>query len=47
VFYYEQCFSTALNGIDRANIMPVTIQIAQVILLISHFPSARVGVIYR
>src|SRR5881397_2143883 len=35
VFYYEQFFSTALNGIDRANIMPVTIQIAQVILLIS------------
>src|SRR5205814_478419 len=35
MFYYEQFFSTALNGIDRSNIMPVTIQIAQVILLIS------------
>jgi hypothetical protein len=35
VFYYEQFFRTALDGIDRANIMPVTIQIAQVILLIS------------
>ena len=35
MFYYEQFFSTALNGIDRSNIMSVTIQIAQVILLIS------------
>ena len=35
MFYYEQFFQTALNGIDRSNIMPVTIQIAQVILLIS------------
>ena len=35
MFYYEQFFTTALNGIDRSNIMPVTIQIAQVILLIS------------
>jgi hypothetical protein len=35
VFYYEQFFRTALNGIDRSNIMPVTIQISQVILLIS------------
>src|SRR5437660_11163432 len=35
VFYYEQFFSTALSGIDRSNIMPATIQIAQVILLIS------------
>jgi hypothetical protein len=35
VFYYEQFFETALNGIDRSNIMPVTIQIAQIILLIS------------
>lgn len=35
MFYYEQFFGTALNGIDRSNIMPVTIQIAQVILLIS------------
>ncbi len=35
VFYYEQFFRTALDGIDRSNIMPATIQIAQVILLIS------------
>jgi hypothetical protein len=35
VFYYEQFFRTALNGIDRSNIMPATIQISQVILLIS------------
>jgi hypothetical protein len=35
VFYYEQFFLTALNGIDRSNIMPVTIQISQVILLAS------------
>jgi hypothetical protein len=35
MFYYEQFFRTALDGIDRSNIMPVTIQIAQVVLLIS------------
>src|SRR2546422_8365436 len=35
VFYYEQFFSTALAGIDRSQIMPTTIQIGQVILLIS------------
>ena len=35
MFYYEQFFSTALAGIDRSNIMPATIQIGQVILLIS------------
>ena len=35
MFYYEQFFRTALNGIDRSNIMPATIQISQVILLIS------------
>jgi len=35
MFYYEQFFATALSGIDRSNIMPATIQIAQVILLIS------------
>jgi hypothetical protein len=35
MFYYEQFFRTALDGIDRSNIMAVTIQIAQVILLIS------------
>jgi hypothetical protein len=35
VFYYEQFFHTALDGIDRSNIMPVTIEISQVILLIS------------
>jgi hypothetical protein len=35
VFYYEQFFRTALAGIDRSNIMPATIQIGQVILLIS------------
>jgi hypothetical protein len=35
MFYYEQFFSTALNGIERSNIMLITIQIAQVILLIS------------
>jgi len=35
VFFYEQFFRTALDGIDRSNIMTVTIQIGQVILLIS------------
>jgi len=35
VVYYEQFFRNALDGIDRSNIMPATIQIAQVILLIS------------
>jgi len=35
MFYYEQFFRTALDGIDRSNIMAVTIQISQVILLIS------------
>jgi len=35
MFYYEQFFRTALDGIDRSNIMAVTIQVAQVILLIS------------
>src|SRR6476619_7456769 len=35
VFYYEQFFRTALDGIDRSNIMAVTVQIGQVILLIS------------
>jgi hypothetical protein len=35
VFYYEQFFRTALAGIDRGQIMPTTIQIGQVILLIS------------
>ena len=35
MFYYEQFFRTALNGIDRSDIMPATIQIGQVILLIS------------
>ena len=35
MFYYEEFFRTALNGIDRSNIMPVTIQIAQVVLLIT------------
>jgi hypothetical protein len=35
VFYYEQFFRTALDGIDRSNIMPISIQIGQVILLIS------------
>ena len=33
--YYEQFFRTALAGIDRSQIMPTTIQIGQVILLIS------------
>jgi hypothetical protein len=33
--YYEQFFRTALNGIDRSNIMPISVQIGQVILLIS------------
>jgi len=40
MFYYEQFFTTALNGIDRSNIMPVTIQVAQVILLISFLVAA-------
>jgi len=35
MFYYEQFFRTALDGIDRSNIMPATIQMAQVILLIT------------
>jgi hypothetical protein len=35
MFYYEQFFRTALDGIDRSAIMPATIQIGQVILLIS------------
>ena len=35
MFYYEQFFRTALDGIDRSNIMAVTVQIAQVVLLIS------------
>ena len=35
LFYYEQFFRTALAGIDRSNIMPATIQVGQVILLIS------------
>ena len=35
MFYYEQFFSGALGGIDRSNIMQITIQIAQVVLLIS------------
>ncbi len=35
MFYYEQFFRTALDGIDRSNIMSITVQIAQVILLIS------------
>ena len=35
MFYYQQFFRTALDGIDRSNIMSVTVQIGQVILLIS------------
>ncbi len=35
MFYYERFFRTALDGIDRSDIMPATIQIGQVILLIS------------
>ncbi len=35
MFYYEQFFRTALDGIDRSNIMLVTVQVGQVILLIS------------
>jgi hypothetical protein len=35
MFYYEEFFRTALAGIDRSEIMPATIQIGQVILLIS------------
>ena len=35
MFYYEQFFHTALNGIDRSNIMPLTIEISQAILLAS------------
>ena len=35
MFYYEQFFRTALDGIDRSNIMSASIQIGQVILLIS------------
>jgi len=35
MFYYEQFFRTALDGIDRSNIMAITVEVAQVILLIS------------
>ena len=35
MFYYQQFFGTAMDGIDRSNIMSVTVQIGQVILLIS------------
>ena len=35
VFYYQQFFRTALDGIDRSNIMAVTVQVGEVILLIS------------
>jgi hypothetical protein len=35
MFYYEEFFRTALAGIDKSAIMPATIQIGQVILLIS------------
>jgi hypothetical protein len=35
VFYYEQFFRTALDGIDRSNIMPISIYAGQVILLVS------------
>ena len=35
MFYYEQFFRTALDGIDRSNIMAATVQVGQVILLIS------------
>lgn len=35
MFYYEHFFRTALDGIDRTQIMPTTLQIGQVILLIS------------
>src|SRR5262249_38797938 len=35
MFYYEQFFRTALDGIDRSNIMGITVQVGQVILLIS------------
>ena len=35
MFYYQQFFRTALDGIDRSNIMSVTVQVGQVILLIS------------
>lgn len=35
MFYYEQFFRTALDGIDRSNIMPLSIYAGQVILLVS------------
>ena len=35
MFYYQQFFRTALDGIDRSNIMVVTVQVGQVILLVS------------
>src|SRR5215470_7079041 len=35
MFYYEQFFRTALDGIDRSNILAITVQVGQVILLIS------------
>jgi hypothetical protein len=34
VFYYQQFFRTALDGIDRSNIMGFTVHLGQVILLI-------------
>jgi len=35
VFYYQQFFRTALDGIDRSNIMPIMVQVGQVILLVT------------
>jgi hypothetical protein len=35
MFYYERFFQTALAGIDRSSIMPISIHVGQVILLIS------------
>jgi len=43
VFYFEQMFQTALNGIDGANLMPTVVQVAGSILLLSFLYSMYEG----
>jgi hypothetical protein len=40
VFYFEQLFQTALNGIDSTNIMTTVLEVAGIILIISFLFSA-------
>jgi hypothetical protein len=40
VFYFEQLFQTALNGIDSANIMTTVLEVAGIILILSFLFSA-------